>query len=676
VTYRPEIDGLRAIAVVSVILFHAGFGPFGGGYVGVDVFFVISGYLITSIIIGELAEKKFSILRFYERRARRILPALFFVMICTVPFAWAWMLPGQFKDFGQSLVAVTLFASNIFFGRETGYFGPEAEEKPLLHTWSLAVEEQYYVVFPVLLILLWRFGRDPAFYVVCGLALASLLLSEWGWRHFPSWNFYLAPTRAWELLFGSACAFLHWRGAQRANNALSAMGLTLILVAVFIYDDLTPFPSLYALLPVGGTVLIIMFASGTTWVARLLSTSPFVTLGLMSYSAYLWHQPLIAFAKIRSLYEPPQWLMLTLVVTSFVLAYFTWKFVETPFRNRSGTMVIPRRVFVPTATVAVILSTSGGLAIHVLGGLPNRFPAEIIASYEGFLADQSPDMNTCHVTGMVPVSGHPVAGCAEFMPDGRIDVAFLGDSHSGAISNAAQSLLLEKGLNSYSVYYSFCLPLDGVVFRNTGPDHDCAEFNKNEIEYLKAQNVTTVVVAARFTLYWDGLRFDNQEGGVEPGGPVFIDRADRVAEYLPYDSQIRRARVLETYTEQLRALADEFNVVLVYPIPEAGWNVPLLATKRAIFEGITTDQPLSTSESAFHRRNDAVIDTFDALDHPRIHRIKPSEALCSTFLEGRCINVFSGKTYYNDDDHLSNTGATLLAPLIVKQVAEILATRR
>ncbi len=272
-----------------------------GGYVGVDVFFVISGYLITNIIITELDQQNFSILKFYERRARRIMPALFFVMLCCIPFAWMWMMPGQFKDFGQSFIAVSLFASNILFWNESGYFDAATEEKPFLHTWSLAVEEQYYMLFPIVLILLWRFGRQPVFYVVIGTAIASLLLSELSWRKFPEANFYLAPTRAWELFAGSICAFLQFGKSQKTSNILSALGLTLIVFAIFFYDEFTPFPSLYALAPVGGTALIILFGTSGTWVARLLSTKPFVGIGLISYSAYLWHQPLFAFARIRTI---------------------------------------------------------------------------------------------------------------------------------------------------------------------------------------------------------------------------------------------------------------------------------------------------------------------------------------------------------------------------------------
>ena len=299
--YRAEIDGLRALAVIPVMLFHAGFEIFNGGFVGVDVFFVISGYLITTILIEDIEKNSFSLINFYERRARRILPALLLVMFTCIPFAWMWMLPNQMKEFSQSFVAVSLFVSNIYFWRESGYFAAAAEEKPLLHTWSLAVEEQYYLLFPIFLILTWRFGKNKVFWMIVVFAAISLILSEWGWRNKANLNFYLAPTRVWELFAGSIAAFIiHKRGVQN-NNVLSAFGLGAIIFSIFFYDKSTPFPSIYTLVPVIGVVLLILFADNKTYAAKLLSTKVFVGIGLISYSAYLWHQPLFAFARIRFL---------------------------------------------------------------------------------------------------------------------------------------------------------------------------------------------------------------------------------------------------------------------------------------------------------------------------------------------------------------------------------------
>ena len=363
--YRPEIDGLRALAVVPVILFHAGFELFSGGFVGVDVFFVISGYLITSLLIEDIENKRFSILNFYERRARRILPALFFVILVCIPFAWMWMMPNKMKDFSQSLIAVSLFVSNILFWRESGYFGAASEEKPLLHTWSLAVEEQYYVLFPIFLILAWRFGRNRVFWMIVFMASISLILSEWGWRNKPIANFYLAPTRAWELFAGSIVAFIIQKQGIKKNNELALIGLSAIIFSIFFYDETTPFPSIYALVPVLGSALVILYAGKETLVYKLLSTKAFVGIGLVSYSAYLWHHPLFAFSIIKLSSLPSTTTLLLLVTLSFILAFLSWKYIEQPFRSKK--IFTTKKIF-GLSILGVIIFLSFGLYGHMSDG--------------------------------------------------------------------------------------------------------------------------------------------------------------------------------------------------------------------------------------------------------------------------------------------------------------------
>ena len=353
--YRREIDGLRAIAVVPVIFFHAGFRGFTGGFVGVDVFFVISGYLITGILMGDLERREFSIARFYERRARRILPALFLVMLCCIPFAVALMLPEQFSDFARTLIAVTFFSSNVYFWRQSDYFAPDVHLNPLLHTWSLAVEEQFYLAFPLLLSLLWKLGKRRALQAIAGLGLLSFLLSQWASIHSPHADFYLAPTRAWELAAGAICAFLVADRGPKSNSLLAGLGLALILTAVVEFGPSTPFPGGYALLPVGGTALIVLFADSRSAVGRLLGARLLVGIGLISYSAYLWHQPLFAFARIRSAFEPSVAVFSLLILASLALAYLSWRYVERPFR-RPGAGPFPTRRGVLGASAAATLA--------------------------------------------------------------------------------------------------------------------------------------------------------------------------------------------------------------------------------------------------------------------------------------------------------------------------------
>lgn len=364
--YRREIDGLRSLAVLPVIFFHAGIEAFGGGFVGVDVFFVISGYLITTLILQEKMDGRFSIAGFYERRARRILPALLFVMACCLPFAFWLMLPGQLVSFSNSVISVVLFVSNFLFWTESGYFRDVSELKPLLHTWSLAVEEQYYLLFPLLIAVAWRLGTRRLAYLILGLAIASLALSEVGARRFPVANFFLAPTRAWELFTGALCAFyLSNPSTKQPSNVLAAMaGLIMIAIAVHVYSESTLFPSTLALVPVIGTALVIVYSPGTA-VARLLSTPVLVWIGLLSYSAYLWHQPLFAFVRLYLGENPSTATALALIAGVFALSYLSWRFIEAPFRSRSRTSLRTLLLFVSGLTIvnvafAVIALREGG----------------------------------------------------------------------------------------------------------------------------------------------------------------------------------------------------------------------------------------------------------------------------------------------------------------------------
>jgi peptidoglycan/LPS O-acetylase OafA/YrhL len=379
VDYRRDIDGLRAVAVIPVILFHGGFHTFSGGFVGVDVFFVISGYLITTIILSEKERGTFSLVNFYERRTRRILPALFLVMLVSLPFAWMWLLPSDMKDFSQSLVAVSTFSSNIFFWKTSGYWGAANELKPLLHTWSLAVEEQYYVLFPLFLMLMWRFRKRWILSSFMVIAAISLLAAQWGAYNAPSATFFLLSTRGWELAIGASIAFyflyrtktIHTLLSHKfVDETLSLAGLLMIGYAVFAYNEHVPFPSFYALIPTVGTGLIILFSSSQTVVGRLLSTKLLVGIGLISYSAYLWHQPLFAFARHRSLTEPSGLLYSGLAVLSIALAYLSWRYVEKPFRSRNG---FSRKTIFTFSVIGSVAFIVIGLAGYMTDGFVNRF---------------------------------------------------------------------------------------------------------------------------------------------------------------------------------------------------------------------------------------------------------------------------------------------------------------
>lgn len=374
VKYRPEIDGLRAIAVLSVILFHAGFKSFSGGFVGVDVFFVISGFLITTILIKDQERGGISIIKFYQRRAKRIMPALFVVILATMPLAWVFLPPEELKSYFSSIAATATFSSNILFWYESGYWDTATTLKPLIHTWSLAVEEQYYIVFPLLVMAVWRLGR--AWFAVITLALVAA--SMWFAEHYlatdPMMSFYMLPARAWELLVGSLTALYLLRRAAPIssgplNQALSLSGLSMIVYAILAYNEQTPFPGINAALPVIGTALIIAATGPRTLVGVILSSRPFVMIGLISYSAYLWHQPILAIFKLRSFGELSAEHSAIAISFTLLLSILSYRLVEKPVRN--GASALGKRPIASTA-IAIVTLISVASYGYVKEGFPER----------------------------------------------------------------------------------------------------------------------------------------------------------------------------------------------------------------------------------------------------------------------------------------------------------------
>jgi peptidoglycan/LPS O-acetylase OafA/YrhL len=364
---KREIDGLRALAVLPVILFHADVSIFSGGFVGVDVFFIISGYLITSIVIAELELGTFSLIHFYERRCRRILPALYAALILITPFAWVVLPPAELAEYSKSLAAVPLFVSNFHFASSGNYFETAAELKPLLHTWSLAVEEQYYLVFPIFLALIWRVGKRKVALTIFAIGITSLLAAQVGSTYKPIPNFFLLPTRIWELALGGLIAFYRssshvFKPSRRLNELLSGCGFLLLTSSFFYFNKNIPYPSLYTLIPTMGTLLLLLYSNENTIIGRVLSCKVMVYIGLISYSAYLWHQPVLALSRYYFItLNNIQIIVLLAIIT--ICAIISYRFIETPFRNIN--LISTKYVFILSIGVGIIIVVFGVLSIKI-----------------------------------------------------------------------------------------------------------------------------------------------------------------------------------------------------------------------------------------------------------------------------------------------------------------------
>ncbi|MEQ8291055.1 MAG: acyltransferase family protein [Roseovarius sp.] len=565
------MDGLRALAVVPVVLYHAGFTAFGGGYVGVDVFFVISGYLITTIIADEIDSGRFSLRRFYERRARRILPALFLVVLVSLPFAWFWLMPRDLETFTYSVLSVATFTSNFFFWSRTGYFETSAELQPLLHTWSLAVEEQYYILFPLLMMLIWRRSVIP---ILVTLTIASLVLAEWALSLDRAAVFFLLPTRAWELLLGALAAlYLRTSGAPRLRpvlcDGLAASGIALIAFAILVYDDGTRFPGLSALPPTVGTVLVILFARDGGVVQRLLSLRPLVGIGLISYGTYLWHQPVFALVQHRFgriAFDQNVWLLIGL---SFALAYVGYRLVEQPFRRRLPTRAVAWSM-VGSAVVSV------GAAVLIYMQVDKR--PETVPSYRWALENADADLLRYVERRELRMDcgdqdRFGVQRCEFGDPQTDPTLVLWGDSLAGALLTGMERMARDRGLRGVAFVANGCPPVPGLANsyarRCNGDTHQVI---LDQIDALPG--ITDVVITGNII---GAASAGNVT--IDGGEPSYAAVRDKMAEAV---ARLHAANLRVIFLEQGPVFAENVAVYLLQNLRLGIQEVPTIETSELL----------------------------------------------------------------------------------------------
>lgn len=635
-SYRPEIDGLRAVAVLAVIAFHAKVPGFAGGFLGVDIFFVISGYLITDVIMRQMNNGSFSLRRFYLSRARRILPALFLVIgICSI-LSLLLPLPEQTQDFGEFALAAMAFVANIAAWKTgQGYFDKTADDQPLIHLWSLSVEEQFYLIYPFFLVAVLWWGRTRVVLLMSMIMVVSLTLAEWASEHAPSAAYYLLPTRAWEILAGCMLGYRQAASGRLAGgNAVSAIlawgGLALIAASFLWVRSTGHIPGLGAVPTVTGALLILAFSRPDASPGKLLASRPLQFIGLISYSLFLWHQPALAFLRLLPLNAPGPAGTAAAIGGTFVLSVLTWRWVESPFRD-SRTLPASKAI-IHLATAAAILGGTAAL-LSATNGLPERLPRRAIALEELARSHRARQL-ACYIGEDY---GRSASRPCLLGRRGPVTVALIGDSHAAALAPGLKALLQNRESRALLLARSSCPPL--VRFQEFDPVHQagCAAARAQVFRALASDpRIDTVIVAARWTFYLERDFPDNGEGGRASGPDI------------PKPSLTENESFARELENTVRALlARHKKVVIVYPIPEAGWDVPLYLAK-AEMRG-TSRTNLSVSSHWVRQRNAEATAMLDRLgQRPGLYRIRPAEKLCG---RERCSVALNGEPLYFDSDH-------------------------
>jgi len=619
---RADIQGLRGVSILSVILYHAWPRLVPGGFVGVDIFFVISGFVITNTILRDYANGEFSVLGFYKRRIRRIFPALYTVLAFAFCASWFLLSPRDFQEFSRTALSAVCFSSNFAFLRLSGYFGGLASLKPLLHTWSLSVEEQFYVLYPVSIVLIHRYSPRSLRLVLVVLASASLVLSMWMLKGYPKAAFYLAPPRVFELLLGAIVACPGWSStvAQKTRDYLSLAGLTCIAVALAAYNQRTTFPGPAALLPCLGTALIIWAGTGNgaqSVAGRMLSTKPFTLFGDLSYSLYLWHWPILVFARQYFQDELGNLIKGACLATAVVASVLSLHFIERPLLDKHRENLPYLRMGLGAMVCASLIC----LAVFFTGGVPERFSPSTRAIFAAS-EDYNPRRAECHSSDRTPIpyDKNCIFGAEGVSPD----VAVWGDSHGAELVVAIGERLRPEGRSAMQITSSACPPATNFSARKKP---NCRAHNDETLRRLTAdKRIRTVVLAANFSEYRNYAGFDDMLTGYRH------------------------------VVECLRASGKR--IVLIYPIPTYDFDPPTVLGIRAE-TGRSLDE-VGMAQQTFRESNERAIDLLDSLYARDIaYRVIPEELLCAS---NRC-RVYSpqhGVLYFNNA-HLSITGARIIA---------------
>lgn len=659
--YRAEIDGLRAVAILPVVLYHFGVSGLSGGFVGVDVFFVISGFLIGGILWEELRDTgRLRLGRFFLRRIRRLAPAYYVMALATLVVGWIILLPYEFREFGKELISATVYLSNVFFYTRTGYFDELGEERILLHTWSLSVEEQFYLVLPLVLLLLIRWPRILP-WVLGGLAILSFVACLIMTDLSQSAAFYLFPFRAWELLAGVMLAIVGREASLswRVHPALSWAGLALILATMVLMEPGDSFPGLWAALPVLGTVLIIANGQDKNPVNQLLTTRGALFFGGISYSLYLWHWPIVTLARYYT--DAPLDLKQSgaLIALSVVLAWLSTRFIETPMRKGwlSWKILLSGYLVSSAATLAI------AALIYLGDGLIMRFPPDVrthVAASQDFIQD----FQRCQT-----VAGEQAFGGVEICPigpDGPPQVMIWGDSHARAFKEGLERAAFDADVPGVLVWRAGCPPVIGLDKDETAAssleNSACTRHNDRVLAgILAAPSIETVLLIGRWTYYIEGTGvgrdFHNKVSlSASPDGPL---------EAVEPDAPALLEAALETTIREVIG-AGKIPAIL-RQVPEIPYYHSREAAKALAFGQTTPDEIeagiASVTQDALTARTRNAYAMLQRLQaQTGVEVVDTWDTLCA---EGVCSAMKDSQALYFDNNHITNRAAIALRTYFV-----------
>jgi len=652
--YRKEIDGLRALAVLPVVLFHAGWSALSGGFVGVDIFFVISGYLITRILMEEIGAGRFTFLNFYERRARRILPALLLVLFVSLLLVCFLGLPAHVEDTARSVIFSILSVSNIYFWSESSYFAPVAELKPLLHSWSLGVEEQFYLLFPIFLVVCFNIRLHAKWILAMSLPLL-FALSLWLSYEKPVVAFYWLPARAWELALGALLAlgvFPECR-PRAVRSMLSLLGLALILVSFFVIRSQDVFPGYVALLPCLGAALILHCAKDGVWVQRLLSSPVLVCIGLISYSLYLWHWPLLAFARMRwATIDLPVEVACGAVAVTLLLAAASWRWVEQPFRSK---LRVSRAFLLKALGVGILLLMAGSFAAILQHGWPARMEASVRKQLSA-AQDVDPMRQPCE--GFK--EGGRAKECRFGEGQAKPSYVILGDSHAAALRPVFDRPVFSEARTGSLWWMRVCPPILGAT--TTRPnDQACKRFIAQSLEALRASpEITHVLLAARWNAVMTGLQ-------PETGGSYrfFLTDDESQASSPEETAQVFKC-ALQRMVKAITVMGKD--VVIVGAVPEPGFDVSTMSSLAAYHQSSAMLEVRREAVAARNRDSEAFFRQM-ANTYKHVHYIPVWDIFCQRHA---CALMDGGVPLYYDDDHITHTTASqIVGPALEERFSSV-----